>query len=140
MAQAQGVCASTLVPGHLSNEEVEARHNRLFGQVKKVIHRARTARHRAGGRGAVPDSALHPLARPKPQKAAAQAWDWIGSKGRVRAQGPCWRPSCPNPEECNAAAQCPEHLRLQTGIMVRRCNSGGARFFACFPGLLISQL
>ena len=64
MAQAQGVCASTLVPGHLSNEEVEARHNRLFGQVKKVIHRARTARHRAGGRGWRGRSRKRQLPRP----------------------------------------------------------------------------
>ena len=28
-AQAQGVCASELVPGHLPSEEVEARHGRL---------------------------------------------------------------------------------------------------------------
>lgn len=33
--------------------------------------------------------------------------------GRVRAQGPCWRPSCPNPDECNMGAECPVHLRLQ---------------------------
>ena len=43
-AQAQGVCASELVPGHLPNEEVEARHGGLYGHAKKVVHRARTAR------------------------------------------------------------------------------------------------
>ena len=111
-AQAQGVCASELVPGHLPNEEVEARHGRLYGHAKKVVHRARTARHRAGGKDAVPDDALHPLARPRQAPAAAK-WDWVGTKGRVRAQGPCWRPSCPSPDSCNAGAECPVHLRLQ---------------------------
>ena len=79
---------------------------------KKVVHRARTARHRAGGKDVVPDDALHPLARPRPAPAAAK-WDWVGTKGRVRAQGPCWRPSCPSPNSCNAGAGCPVHLRLQ---------------------------
>ena len=111
-AQAQGVCASELVPGHLSNEEVEARHGRLYGHAKKVVHPARAARHRAGGRDVVPDGALHPLARPRQAPAAAK-WDWLGTKGRVRAQGPCWRPSCPSPDGCNAGADCPAHLRLQ---------------------------
>ena len=55
---------------------------------------------------------LHPLARPRPQR-ANPGWDWPGSKGRVRAQGPCWRPSCPNCKDCNAGAACPIHLRLQ---------------------------
>ncbi|CAL1152987.1 unnamed protein product, partial [Cladocopium goreaui] len=94
-AQAQGVCTSELVPGHLPNEEVEARHG-----------------HRAGGKDVVPDDALHPLARPRQAPAAAK-WDWVGTKGRVRAQGPCWRPSCPSPDSCNAGAGCPVHLRLQ---------------------------
>ena len=55
-AQAQGVCASELVPGHLPNEEVEARHGRLYGHAKKVVHRARTVRHSGGALG--PDLAL----------------------------------------------------------------------------------
>jgi len=107
-AQAQGVCASELVPG----QEVEARHGRLYGQAKKVVHRARTARRRAGGKDVVPDDVLHPLARPQQAPPAAK-WDWVGTKGRVRAQNPCWCPSCPNPDSCNAGAGCPVQARLE---------------------------
>ncbi|CAL1136914.1 unnamed protein product [Cladocopium goreaui] len=94
-AQAQGVCASELVPGHLPNEEVEARHG-----------------HRAGGKDRSREKHKQSLARPRQAPAAAK-WDWVGTKGRVRAQGPCWRPSCPSPDSCNAGAECPVHLRLQ---------------------------
>eukprot|EP00435_Cladocopium_sp_Y103_P001739 s3703_g1.t1 len=124
-AQGEGKCASDLVDGHLPNEEVEARYKRLYSTAQKVVKRARTAQYRAGGKTAVPDQALHPLARPeRPRGQKAASFDWIGSKGRIRAQGPCWRPSCPTPDECNAGTLCKVYKDL-----ARQHEEGTEAFF-----------
>ena len=76
---------------------------RLSRLQRTLFKRARVERSRAGGRKAVPDSAIHPALR-----IARPAVDPQGlyRNGRLRRAPPCWRPSCDNTEACNAGVDC----------------------------------
>ena len=79
----------------------------------------RAARSRAGGREAVPDSAIHPALR-----VARPAVDPQGlyRNGRLRRAPPCWRPSCDNAEACNAGVGCSVYA---VGFQAQFCPCSG---------------